>query len=83
MFPSVTCEPEGTFSAWLHFVGELIGSDFIITYLLGKNITDAFDSTETKKKGEKKTRAQDDKGKGRESKKVSRTEPRFYYASCL
>lgn len=54
MFPSVTCEPEGTFSAWLHFVGELIGSDFIITYLLGKNITDAFDSTETKKKGEKK-----------------------------
>lgn len=83
MFPSVTCEPEGTFSAWLHFVGELIGSDFIITYLLGKNITDAFDSTEAKKKGEKKTRAQDDKGKSRESKKVSRTGPRFYYASCL
>lgn len=27
MFPSVTCEPEGTFTAWLHFIGELIGSD--------------------------------------------------------
>lgn len=25
MSPSVTCEPEGTLSAWLQFVGELIG----------------------------------------------------------
>lgn len=48
MLPSVTCEPEGTLSAWLHSVGELIGSDFIVTYLLGKSVTDAFDSAEAK-----------------------------------
>lgn len=37
MFPSVTREPEGTFSACLHVVGEFIGSDLVITCLLGKN----------------------------------------------
>lgn len=30
--PKLTCEPEGTFGAWLHFIGEFIGSDLIITW---------------------------------------------------
>lgn len=51
MFPSVTWEPEGTFSVWLHFVGELIGSDFIISYLPSKGMADAFASAETKEEG--------------------------------